>query len=139
MAVSSLANEILDTEGIDGLTISGGEPLLQWRPIASLLKKVKTNRARINVIVFTGYKKKEISTDIVDQLFPYIDLLVDGEYIRELNDNKGLRGSSNQELHFLSDALIEHRDSLLNGVRRRESHLIGPEEVLTIGIAPGRN
>lgn len=139
MAVSSLANEILDTAGIDGITISGGEPLLQWRPIAALLEKIKTTRDGITVIVFTGYKKEDLSTEIVTRLFPYVDLLIDGEYIRELNDNKGLRGSSNQHLYFLSDALVEHKDFLLNGERRRESHLVGPEEVLTIGIAPGRN
>ena len=104
-----------------------------------MLKKVKTNRAGINVIVFTGFKKQDISTDIVSHLFPYVDLLIDGEYIREWNDNKGLRGSSNQRFYFLSNALIEYKNSLLNGERRRESHLIGPEEVLTIGIAPSRN
>ena len=139
LAVSSLVNEILETPGIDGITISGGEPLLQWRPLATLLEKVKINRTEITVIVFTGYKKEDISRDIASRLFPFVDLLIDGEYIRELNDNKGLRGSSNQRLHFLTNALVEHKDSLLNGERRRESHLIGPEEVLTIGIAPGRN
>ena len=60
MAVSSLANEILDTAGIDGITISGGEPLLQWRPIAALLEKIKTTRDGITVIVFTGYKKEDV-------------------------------------------------------------------------------
>ena len=112
---------------------------MQWRPLATLLEKVKINRTEITVIVFTGYKKEDISRDIASRLFPFVDLLIDGEYIRELNDNKGLRGSSNQRLHFLTNALVEHKDSLLNGERRRESHLIGPEEVLTIGIAPGRN
>lgn len=139
MTVSSLADEILETAGIDGITISGGEPLLQWHPLAALLEKVKTTRAGITVIVFTGYKKEDISSDIVSRLFPYIDLLIDGEYIREWNDNKGLRGSRNQRFFFLSDALVGYKDSLLNGERRRESYLIGPEEVLTIGIAPGRN
>lgn len=138
VTVSSLAEEIIETTGIDGITISGGEPLLQWRPLTSLLEKVKSRRSGISVIVFTGYKKEDISSDITSRLFPYVDLLIDGEYIRERNDNKGLRGSNNQNFHFLSNALTGYRDILLNGERKRESHLIGPEEVLTIGIAPSR-
>ena len=139
MAVSSLSREILETSGIDGITISGGEPLLQWRPLAVLLEDVKSKCPELTVILFTGYRRENISEEVASCLLPFIDLLVDGEYIRELNDNRGLRGSSNQRLHFLSDALINHKETLLDGPRRRESHLIGPREVLTIGIAPGRN
>ena len=32
-----------------------------------------------------------------------IDLLIDGEYIRELDDGKSLRGSSNQRVWILTD------------------------------------
>ncbi len=34
-----------------------------------------------------------------------IDLLVDGRYQAELNDDHGLRGSSNQKFHYLTNRL----------------------------------
>ena len=42
----------------------------------------------------------EIGT-LLDQL----DVLIDGPYIHKLDDNKGLRGSSNQRIHYLTNRL----------------------------------
>lgn len=44
-------------------------------------------------------------------LLNMIDILIDGEYVDELNDGKALRGSSNQIVHFLSKRYIDKRNT----------------------------
>lgn len=87
----------------DGLTISGGEPFLQAPALAELIKFVRQIRP-MGVIVYTGYLYEELlqmpeATEFLSQ----IDLLIDGPYVRELDDHKGLRGSSNQRVIPLTD------------------------------------
>ncbi|GHV54725.1 hypothetical protein FACS1894216_15320 [Synergistales bacterium] len=55
-------------------------------------------------------KKSKITTgdDLFDaynysESLGLIDVLIDGPYIDNLNDNKGIRGSSNQQIHILNE------------------------------------
>jgi len=90
----------------------------------------------MDVILFTGYLMEDLQSVQAKALLNYIDLLIDGEYYDELNDNRGLRGSSNQRLHFVTDRLLPWKDELLHSPRNREMHLLGDHDLLTIGIAP---
>ena len=117
-----------------GITISGGEPMLQAAPLAEMCRIVREALPDINVIVFTGRVIEELVTPGQKALLAQTDLLIDGEYVDELNDGIGLRGSSNQRLHFLSTALLPFERELRTGPRGREIHLLGDYEVLTIGI-----
>lgn len=102
ISVAELAEEILKS-GTDGLTISGGEPFLQADAIAILLEKVKSARHELGVIIYSGMKYEELLEDSSAQkVLDYTDLLIDGEYIQELDDNRAMRGSSNQRMIFLS-------------------------------------
>lgn len=101
-----------------GVTISGGEPFLQGE-LSQLLKEINLLGIE-DVLVYTGYTYEELKL-----IFPgfesdfqrYIGVLVDGEYIEELNDNKPLRGSSNQRIIFFKEFLMEKYASVLNGGR----------------------
>lgn len=99
--VGALAWEIL-TSGTEGITISGGEPFLQAKALAQLLEIIHSKRD-MGVIVYTGYLLEELS-DVPDAqlLLAQTDLLVDGPYVRELDDGRSLRGSSNQRVHALT-------------------------------------
>ena len=133
---SDLAKEILDTPLIDGITISGGEPLLQAEALIEVLDIILSQKPDFTVILFTGFKIEEITDEKSLRLLRHVDLLIDGEYINELNyDNIGLRGSKNQRLIFLSDRLLSFQEELTKGERKREMHLLNPTELLTIGIA----
>lgn len=136
--VDELAGDILSTAGIDGVTVSGGEPLLQAEPLGILLRKVKERRPELNVILFTGYSFDRLPPEMKTTCLRDVDLMIDGEYKRELNDGVGLRGSGNQRFHYLSDALKPYAGEIERGRRKREIHLINELETLTIGIAPGR-
>jgi len=89
--VGALAWEIL-TSGAEGITISGGEPFLQAEALAQLLQIIHSKRD-MGVIVYTGYLLEELS-DVPDAqlLLAQTDLLVDGPYVRELDDGRSLCG-----------------------------------------------
>lgn len=105
LAVDALAEEILSVEGIEGITISGGEPFLQAGALVRLIDAIRSRRD-LGVIVYTGCLLEELQTDRpagAKELLSRIDLLIDGPYVDELNDDGALRGSSNQRAIPLTD------------------------------------
>jgi anaerobic ribonucleoside-triphosphate reductase activating protein len=92
-------------EGIEGITLIGGEPLAHAVGAAALAAAA---RARgLTVMVFSGYTLEEaraMRDSDVDALLTVTDILVDGRYVRELPDTvRRWIGSTNQRIHFLSD------------------------------------
>lgn len=132
---TELAAHITSLTDIKGITVSGGEPLLQHEALTELLSIVRDKRPELTVILFTGYRREDVRSAKALRLLTYVDLLIDGEYVHYLNDNMGLRGSSNQRLHFLSPRLLPYRQQLECGTRLREIRLIDEHSILTIGIA----
>lgn len=92
---------------IEGITLIGGEPILQSKGLSCIAKYCKENK--LSVILFSGYTLEEIIDkekifDGLSELLKYTDVLIDGEYIEELYDeNRGFIGSSNQKVYFLTD------------------------------------
>ena len=131
MAPAALALEIL-LSGAEGITISGGEPFLQADALAETVNRVRREKD-LGVIVYTGYLYEELaSVPGAERLLAVTDLLIDGPYVRELDDGLSLRGSCNQRIIPLTE---RYRDALcLYGtgprivqrfLRGRELHLAG--------------
>ncbi len=120
VTVGDLAADIVAARGIDGISISGGEPMVQAASLAELLEEVLAERPSLTVILFTGFRLEELTMPEQQRLLKSIDLLVDGPYEEALNDGRGLRGSSNQRLHFLTPRLEPMRHSLEEGPRNIE-------------------
>ena len=81
---------------LSGITLTGGEPLLQIAPALELAKAAKN--LNLNVWCYTGFKFEEIPAD-AKELLQNIDVLVDGEYIDDLRDLElQFRGSKNQRI-----------------------------------------
>ncbi|MCL2672276.1 MAG: radical SAM protein [Clostridiales bacterium] len=81
-------------------TISGGEPFFQAEELSRLLCAL--SEIRDDIIVFSGYTLEELVAmrdPSVDMALAKCTVLIDGPYIQELNDGKGLRGSGNQRIH----------------------------------------
>lgn len=104
--VDLVLEEVKKLNDIEGITISGGEPFLQINALYSILKNLRET-TKLGVIIYTGYTMEQLHTmqDIkVDSILTgYADLIIDGEYIDELNDGKSLKGSSNQKLNFITE------------------------------------
>ena len=130
VSVKDIAHEFL-TSGTSGLTISGGEPFLQARALNELIKLIRKDRPETDVIIFTGFVYEKLKEDPdAALLLEQTDLLVDGEYITELDDNKPMRGSSNQRMIFLTDRL-----SADNMPKKRNNKLVfNGNKYMMIGI-----
>jgi len=132
---SMLADILIDAEEFSGITISGGEPMLQAEELSKLCSSIKKQRPDLNIILYTGYKLSRLNSEHQLELLNYIDVIITGLYVDHLNDNKGLRGSSNQEVIFLTDALKDYEDIFINSPRKMEFH-VKENEVLMVGLAP---
>lgn len=92
--------ELLKPEYITRLTILGGEPLIERNiePLTALLKRVKGIYPDKQVWLYTG-GDFEVLEGLYEEIFQYIDILIDGRYIDDLRDYKlKWRGSSNQRI-----------------------------------------
>jgi anaerobic ribonucleoside-triphosphate reductase activating protein len=131
-----LAEELLENPEISGITISGGEPMLQAMNLAKLIHHARSIRD-IDVISFTGFEIEKLRQESmllrVQDFLSQIDVLIDGKYIQELNDNQGLRGSSNQRIHYLSDRL---RNFDFEGCTRQVEVRVQNGQVLFVGVPP---
>lgn len=112
LEVDSLAQEILSTPDIEGLTVIGGEPFAQAEALASLAQKVRAGG--LSVMVFSGYTFAQLSTSKDPnraRLLAEIDLLIDGPYVASKHvDDRRWVGSSNQRAHFLTERYAHMRE-----------------------------
>lgn len=131
--IKYIATSICNNENIDGITISGGEPFLQASKLIKILKEVKKKRPELTVIIYTGFKFKNLDWQEAQSLITQIDLLIDGQYVEKLNNNKGLRGSTNQNFIFLTERIKTNKEYFLNEVRNIEIHIDKKQKTI-IGI-----
>ena len=98
--------ELIKNFEVDGVTISGGDPLEQEVELLELLMLISTIRLRKGVILFSGFTRAEISSNIIrESCLRYIDVLIDGRYEKNLKIDFSLKGSSNQEFYFFSNKI----------------------------------
>ena len=98
--------EIIKNFEVDGITISGGDPLEQEEELLELLMLLSSIRLSKGIILFSGFSRAEISScPIREKCLEYIDVLIDGRYEKNLKVDFSLRGSSNQEFYFFSDKI----------------------------------
>ena len=101
--------ELLKPEYITRLTVLGGEPLIERNiePLTALLKRVKSVYPDKQVWLYTG-GDFEVLEGLYEEIFRYIDILIDGRYIDDLRDYKlKWRGSSNQRIIDVQKSLKE--------------------------------
>ncbi|MBN1372552.1 MAG: radical SAM protein [Anaerolineaceae bacterium] len=102
------AGYLLSDPEVTGITLSGGEPMMQALPLARLLEAAQRIRP-VNVVVYTGFRYEDLHKHPpvvgVHRLLEMVDVLIDGPFIQKLNDNKGVRGSSNQRILRLTNKL----------------------------------
>lgn len=135
--VDSLATQIVNSQ-CEGITISGGEPFLQSNVLFNLIRKIKKQRD-IGVIAYSGFTLDELRQDNeMSLLLTEIDILIDGRYIKELDDNRAYVGSSNQIIHYLSSRYTNIGKEYYGASKRRaEIKLTGTRAIL-IGV-PSHN
>jgi anaerobic ribonucleoside-triphosphate reductase activating protein len=131
--INQIIFAICANEKITGITISGGEPFMQASKLVKILTAVKTVRPELDVVVFSGFQLKELDWKEAKEFLELIDVLIDGKYIEKLNDNKGLRGSSNQKIYHLTDKLKNHKNYFEERERSFEIHVYNQHQTI-IGV-----
>jgi anaerobic ribonucleoside-triphosphate reductase activating protein len=134
--VNELCLEILNLQpSIEGLTISGGEPLQQLPALLTLLGELR-RRSALSVVLFSGYTWDEIQRmPRRPQLTRLVDVLIAGRYDPSQRVAHGLVGSSNKTIHFFSD---RYNQTDLENVPEAEVILSQNGEIIFSGINPVR-
>ena len=108
--------QIIQNPLLDGVTLSGGDPFYQAKPMAELAKKIHSYEGgRLNVIAFTGFGYEErIAQANADngymELLRQCDYLIDGRFILEQRSLElKFRGSRNQRFIDVKRSLKEGR------------------------------
>lgn len=98
MSIDEILQKVLADKFAD-VTFSGGDPIFQPEGFAELAYAIK-QRSRKNIWCYTGYTFENLLRNPLQaKLLQYIDVLVDGRFKKELQDETlYFRGSSNQRL-----------------------------------------
>lgn len=83
---------------VSGITFSGGDPLhcANEAEVLALAKEIRETFPSKTIWLYTGYSWEYVKNR---EIVNYLDVLVDGEYVKQLRDTKlHWRGSANQKV-----------------------------------------
>lgn len=120
---------------IEGVTFTGGEPLAQAMELVKLAGAVKS--MGLTVVCFTGYEMDEILKGNIEgglELLEFVDVLIDGPYVEEKSAPLLWRGSTNQDVYFLTECYAEFRDRVTACSEMEAELKVGADGVYMTGI-----
>lgn len=91
MTTSEIAEDFRKRRLLDGITLSGGDPFFQHNACVELLKLLPG----VNVWIYTGFEYEDICDTELAQM---ADVLVTGQFVKELACEGKMYGSSNQKI-----------------------------------------
>jgi anaerobic ribonucleoside-triphosphate reductase activating protein len=124
ISARELAAKILHVKGIDGVTLSGGEPFCQAAALSKMIRLLKDRG--LSVVCYSGFTLEALRAKKdagVQALLGQVDLLIDGPYLKDRPTRKAWQGSANQRLHFLTDRFQDTVDDYANYARGFEIHI----------------
>lgn len=103
--INEIVKDVLENKSmIDGVTLSGGDPIYQEKGAIELSKKLKEQN--INICLYTG----ELFENINRELLENIDSVVDGEFKEDqLDTTFNNRGSLNQRIFIKTNGKWEEK------------------------------
>lgn len=132
MRVEEIASQLASTTGIEGLSLSGGEPLQQAEAAVALLDAARA--LGLSTLAFSGYSLEEIrALPHGPHVLARLDVLIDGRYVSTDRLASGLRGSANQRIQLLTNRYS------LSDVERTpvaEVRISASGEVVLTGVNP---
>lgn len=142
-AIDDLVARITAVPDLEGITISGGEPMLQAESLAKLIRRVRNVRPNFSALAFSGFTleqllKKALLDPGVNDFLKQLDVLIDGLYRADLNNDLGLRGSSNQGVHFLTPRYEMLKHEFERQPREIELHVLR-KEMLMVGVPSAKS
>lgn len=138
VSVRALADLIANLTDIEGITISGGEPFLQAHLLAQLIALIRQKRD-LGVIIYTGFsfeslESGESGVSGATELIECADLIIDGQYINELDNDEFAVGSSNQKKIFLTSRYKEAAKKYYGVHGRKTEVILYPDRSVLVGV-----
>lgn len=112
---SSFMDMIKGNRLLDGVTLSGGEPFLQAGALLPFVQEL--SRDGYHIMAYSGYTWSALlSRRDCARVLEYIDVLVDGPYMKALRTlGEPFRGSTNQRVIDVPRSLVEGGVTLYQG------------------------
>ena len=124
-------------EGVQGFTITGGEPFDQSEELSELVKYM--HKYTDDILIYSGYTYDELvcrRDSFTTEILNNIAALVDGRYIDELNNGNLIKGSDNQVLYIFNKK-YEQEYRKLDGtaeIRPVENFVCAYSNIITAGF-----
>ncbi|MEW6620461.1 MAG: 4Fe-4S single cluster domain-containing protein [bacterium] len=109
--IQKLADLIIKTTDIEGVTYSGGEPFDQAEALYHLSIVLKEHG--LSIVSYSGYTYNELrgkNDKYVNLLLSQLDILIDGRYEKDNPKTLLWRGSSNQKVYFFNNRYASYND-----------------------------
>ncbi len=140
VSVKSIVDDIRAQTELQGVTISGGEPFLQFDALKELVFMIKSVTG-CDIMLYSGYCLQEIIDRLgekqANSFFSQIDIFIDGEYVDDLDNGSLYRGSDNQQIYFFTEKYVSLRDNIYSAkCRDLEFELTKEGQVFMIGVPP---
>ena len=105
---------LIGDEHIDGVTISGGDPLDQsaqaLKELAKFLSNIKKRYPEKSIWLYTGYLIEDLNNYLHKEVIKNCDVIIDGPYIKEKrNITIPFRGSTNQRIIDVQKSFKENK------------------------------
>ncbi|MCS7279061.1 MAG: radical SAM protein [Thermodesulfobacteriaceae bacterium] len=135
LSVEEVFERITKVKGIEGVTFTGGEPMLQAKALALLSEKLK--KTGLTLMCYTGYTLEELKTFNnywIEKLLSNLDILIDGPFILEKKASLPWRGSSNQRVYFLTPT-YQHLQKFVESPLREIEFIVDSKGFLVTGVS----
>lgn len=127
-----LADEIIATPGIEGITLTGGEPFEQAAPLLTTVTRVRATG--LSVMAFTGFELAELQAPEQRALLAECDVVVAGRYRQQQRSlDLPWRGSANQTVHFRTK---RYSPASMPDAGECEVHITGDGSLVLTGFPP---
>lgn len=121
VANQDIKSWLLELEGIEGVTFSGGEPMQHAIDVMDIVDFIKDVRPELSIGMFTGYAQRELETghwrvfnpnvgflqgtgEVWNKIADKLDFAVMGRFnASKVTTDKALCGSSNQDVVLFSE------------------------------------
>lgn len=134
--IAQIVKNIVISEQITGITISGGDPLEQKEELLQLIQELSTFMD--DILVYTGFTFDSVealwNSKEIEILKNNISVLIDGPYIEEQNvELSVLRGSLNQKIYYFKPEYESIYAEYMRQGRQIQNVYMG-EKLISVGI-----
>ena len=100
MSIDTIMEHIESSPFIEGVTLSGGDPMEQPKEILELCKRIKSECPSLNIMIYSGRTYEQLigmNNSYIHEILSIADYLADGRF--EIDNREGAQlytGSANQ-------------------------------------------